>query len=58
MTCAPGVEYPYGTTHQPDEHALELLPRHLAEWQALTDRLGDNPVRTVCDDFILEPLGS
>lgn len=58
MTRTPGVAYPYGTTYQPDEHVLELSPRHLEELYAAAEQLGDRPARTIFDDFVLEPLGA
>jgi len=60
MTRAPEVPYPSGTTYQPEEHELQLLPRHLAELAAGLAALGERPVRKVFDDFIveLEPASS
>jgi hydroxyacylglutathione hydrolase len=56
MTRAPGVPYPSGTTYQPEEHDLHLFPRHLTELAAALAILGDQPVRKVFDDFIVEPV--
>ncbi|HZF13508.1 MAG TPA: MBL fold metallo-hydrolase [Thermoanaerobaculia bacterium] len=56
MTRTPGVAYPSGTTYQPEEHELQLLPRHLAELAAGLAVLGDRLVRKVFDDFIVEPV--
>jgi glyoxylase-like metal-dependent hydrolase (beta-lactamase superfamily II) len=58
MTRTPGVPYPYGTTYQPEEHVLQLLPGRLADLHTTVERLGDVPARTVRDDFILEPRGT
>jgi len=55
MTRIKGLAYRSGTTYQPLEHVLQLLPRHLAELHAAVERMGDELTRTVFDDFILEP---
>jgi hydroxyacylglutathione hydrolase len=57
MSRAPGLAYDYGTTYQPFEHALELYPHHLLELHAATEAMGDDLVRKVFDDFVLE-IGS
>ena len=41
MQRSPGQLYPLGTTFQPDEHPLQLLPGDLAEWAAHCAALGD-----------------
>ncbi len=55
MTGTPRLAYRSGTTYQPVEHVLELLPRHLDELHAAIERMGDGFTRTVFDDFILQP---
>lgn len=55
MTSTPRLSYRYGTTYQPVEHALPLLPRHLAELHAEIERMGDALTRKVFDNFILYP---
>jgi hydroxyacylglutathione hydrolase len=56
MSKAPGVDYPAGTTFQPDEHLLPLSVRHLDELNAALVRIGITPRRDVHDDFIITPL--
>jgi hydroxyacylglutathione hydrolase len=57
MTSTPAVNYPYGTTFQPDEHVLELEPAHVIELDAALTALGASPPpRSVAhDDFVIEP---
>jgi hydroxyacylglutathione hydrolase len=55
MTRMKRLAYRSGTTYQPLEHALQLLPRHLAELHAALEGMGDDLTRMVFDDFILEP---
>ena len=55
MSDSPGVDYPIGTTFQPEEHALQL---NLATLQLLNTELqniGVNPMRKVTDSFIIRP---
>jgi len=55
MTTAPGVDYPRLTTYQPDEPPLEMTVEHLRAVQKALRDAGPDPVRYVCDDFILWP---
>jgi hydroxyacylglutathione hydrolase len=55
-TRTPYLDYPEGTTYQPDEHALELGRAHLLE---LNDALGEmrgSIVRRALRDFTVWPL--
>jgi len=52
MSTTPGVTYPYGSTYQPDEHALQLDLDVLFE---LDLALGPNPEEIVTDHFIVLP---
>lgn len=55
MSRTPGVDYPVGTTFQPDEHPL---PLHVADLQQLNrdlQALGAQPRRRVEDSFIIDP---
>ena len=55
MSRTPGLDYPTGTTFQPDEHPL---PLHVAELQQLNrdlQTLGDQPTRRVEGAFIIDP---
>ncbi len=57
MTRTPKVNYPYGTTYQPDEHALPLTAAHVAELDAALIQLGptkpNGPIAH--DDFVIDP---
>jgi glyoxylase-like metal-dependent hydrolase (beta-lactamase superfamily II) len=55
MTSSPGVDYPVLTTFQPDEPPLEMTVEHLRKVQAALRDAGPEPVRYVCDEFILWP---
>ena len=55
MSRTPGIDYPIGTTFQPDEHPL---PLHVADLQRLNravQALGAHPTRRVEDAFIIDP---
>jgi glyoxylase-like metal-dependent hydrolase (beta-lactamase superfamily II) len=55
MTSTKGLAYRSGTTYQPVEHVLELFPRQLATLHSAIEEMGDDLVRRVFDDFILQP---
>jgi Dyp-type peroxidase family len=55
MTRVAGKVYPYGTTFQPEEHVLQLTIEHLHELNDVCERLGNAPVRTPRNDFVIEP---
>jgi hydroxyacylglutathione hydrolase len=57
MTSTPGVNYPYGSTYQPDEHGLELGAAHVRELDAALTALGPTPPAQAVahDDFIIDP---
>jgi glyoxylase-like metal-dependent hydrolase (beta-lactamase superfamily II) len=57
MTATPKVNYPYGTTYQPDEHALPLTAAHLTELDAALTQLGPTPPGqpVAHDDFVIDP---
>jgi hydroxyacylglutathione hydrolase len=55
MTSTKRLAYRSGTTYQPVEHVLELLPRHLAQLHAAIEEMGDDFSRRVFDHFILQP---
>jgi len=57
MTSTPGVDYPVGTTFQPNEHVLELGREHLLELNQALIAMGNTPQYEVHDDFIIYPLG-
>ncbi len=57
MTATPRVNYPYGTTFQPDEHVLQLTAAHVAELDAALTALGPTPPSQAVahDDFVIDP---
>jgi glyoxylase-like metal-dependent hydrolase (beta-lactamase superfamily II) len=57
MTSTPKVNYPYGTTYQPDEHVLQLAASHVAELDAALTALGPTPPAQpqAHDDFVIDP---
>ena len=56
MTNTPGVDYPIGTTYQPNEHPLPLDLSHLVELYNATQAMGNSPFQQVHNDFIIYPL--
>jgi len=56
MTTVPGVDYPRLTTYQPDEPPLEMTVEHIRAVQTALRDAGPDPVKYVCDDFILWPM--
>nr|WP_231706373.1 MBL fold metallo-hydrolase [Arthrobacter sp. zg-Y40] len=58
MTSTAGVDYPVRTTYQPDEPPLEMTIKHLHMLRSALDVAGPEPVRLICDDFILWPAGA
>ena len=56
MTATPKVNYPYGTTYQPNEHALPLTRRTSSSStgaHALGATAPSSPVAH--DDFVIDP---
>ena len=51
----PYVDYPVGTVHQPDEHALELGRSHLLELNDALAKMRGTIVRTAMRDFTIWP---
>ncbi|MBC23110.1 MAG: MBL fold metallo-hydrolase [Phycisphaerae bacterium] len=58
MSNTPGDDYPFGATHHPDEHPIQLGREHLVELYEALLAMGSNPVYEVHDDFIIYPLGA
>ena len=56
MTREPGVDFEFGTTHHPNEHALQLSFEHLRELDDALQSMGDAAVFERHDDFIVFPL--
>jgi glyoxylase-like metal-dependent hydrolase (beta-lactamase superfamily II) len=56
MSSTPGVDFPIGSTHHPNEHPLQLTRDHLLELnQAIID-MQDDPHIEVHDEFIIWPF--
>ena len=55
-TRTPFVDYPQGTKHQPEEHALELGRAHLLELQAALRDMGGTIQRRALRDFTIWPV--
>jgi hydroxyacylglutathione hydrolase len=57
MTATPGVNYPYGTTFQPNEHVLQLGAAHVLELAGALTELGPTPPAgpVAHDDFVIDP---
>jgi hydroxyacylglutathione hydrolase len=53
---APYLDYPEGTTYQPDEHALELGRAHLLELNDAVTEMRGSIVRRALRDFTIWPL--
>ena len=55
MSRTPGVDYPTGTTFQPNEHPLPLRVADLQKLNRDLQALGEQPTRQVDDAFIIDP---
>jgi hydroxyacylglutathione hydrolase len=55
-TRTPYLDYPEGTTDQPDEHPLELGRAHLLELDAALDAMVENVERLALRDFTIWPV--
>jgi hydroxyacylglutathione hydrolase len=55
-SSTPFVDYPEGTTHQPDEHVLELGRAHLLELQAALRAMNGPIERRALRDFTIWPV--
>lgn len=55
-TRTPFVDYPEGTTFQPDEHVLELGRAHLLELQDALRQMGNHLERRSLRDFTIWPV--
>jgi glyoxylase-like metal-dependent hydrolase (beta-lactamase superfamily II) len=56
QASTPYVDYPEGTTFQPDEHVLELGRAHLLELQAALRDMAGPIVRRALPDFTIWPV--
>jgi hydroxyacylglutathione hydrolase len=56
MQNVPGQQFPFGSTHHPNEHPLELTPGHLVELLNGVLGMQSNPHIEVHADFIIYPL--
>ncbi len=55
MSATPGVDYPIGSTNQPNEHVLRLSLATLIELNNACQAMGNTPVYQVHNDFIIYP---
>jgi hydroxyacylglutathione hydrolase len=55
-TRTPYLDYPEGTTFQPEEHVLELGRAHLLELQDALRQMGDHLERRLLRDFTVWPV--
>jgi hydroxyacylglutathione hydrolase len=55
QTSTPFVDYPIGTTYQPQEHALTLSRGHLLELLAGLESMREKPVKLALRDFTIFP---
>ena len=55
QSSTPYVDYPIGTTYQPQEHSLELGRSHLLELLAELERMRDHPVKLALRDITIFP---
>jgi hydroxyacylglutathione hydrolase len=55
-TRTPHLDYPQGTTFQPEEHVLELGRAHLLELQDALRQMGDRLERRSLRDFTIWPV--
>jgi hydroxyacylglutathione hydrolase len=53
MTIEPGVDYPAGTTYQPDEPPLQMTVGQLRDVRAAIEQIGDRPGRHAFSDFMI-----
>ena len=56
MSTARGIDYPTGTTYQPNEHALPLTVHQLKLLNQALKNIGDMPARKTLDDVIIYPV--
>ncbi|MFT5079655.1 MAG: hydroxyacylglutathione hydrolase [Planctomycetota bacterium] len=55
MTTTPGVDYAFGASSHPNEHVLQLEPKHIVELNSAAQAMGSNPKKEVHADFIIFP---
>lgn len=56
MSKTPGVSFPFGTSAQPNEHSLELLPTILAEVFFEARNMGTTPQCQIFGEFVIHPV--
>jgi len=57
MSNTPGVDFPLGSLHHPDEHPLQLELSHLLQLQSALHAMNGQPQYQVFESFIIFPLG-
>ncbi len=55
QTSTPYLDYPVGSSYQPEEHVLELSRGHLLELNDALRKMGGNPARLALRDFTIWP---
>lgn len=55
MSMTPGIDYPVGSTYQPEEHILPLTVEELGLLNEALQKTSDTPERMVFDKFIVVP---
>ena len=55
MSTTPGVDFPIGCSHHPDELSLELTTEHLHQIRATLDEHEHRPGRYVLPELIITP---
>lgn len=56
MSRTPGQDYPMGSSYQPEEAGLALLPEDLLLLDATLSEIGNEPEKRVMDKFIVRPV--
>ncbi len=56
MSKTKGIDYPTGSTWQPDEQVLPMKPEVLNELYDACIRMADRPVKEVHNTFVIDPI--
>ncbi len=56
MSQKPGVDYPIGTSFQPNEHSFDLNVDSLLLLQQRLNKIGSRPAQDIQADFIIYPI--
>ncbi len=55
QTATPYLDYPRGTTYQPNEHRLELTRANVLELNEAFQSIKDKPEKVALPDFTIQP---